>query len=304
MAFTLRSLFLLCGISALLTGVVAGRKHYSKDMSCDSSCPEGWTQLGSRCFIYQDVSLPFVDADNVCRILGGNLASVHSTLEYAVVLELAKAATQSNRDIWLGLHEGIEYFTFLWTDGSRVDFNLIVDTDTNAACIMVNFSDTRWYREGCNVRNRFVCARDAQEILNQQSVSKVEFCCPKGWTQLNGRCFIYEDKRMSFADAEHICKILGGNLASVHSALEYSLVLALIQENSDSHDDVWLGLNEAIEKKKPTWTDGSIVDFTAFNRDNDYGDCFEIEFSDLLWDNDDCGDVNRFVCGRDAECRY
>ncbi|XP_077463242.1 galactose-specific lectin nattectin-like [Stigmatopora argus] len=109
MAFTLHSLFLLCGISALLTGVFAVRKqHFKEDKNCGSGCPQGWTQLGSRCFIYQDASLPFVDADNVCRILGGNLASVHSALEYSVVLELAKAASQSTRDIWLGLHEAIE----------------------------------------------------------------------------------------------------------------------------------------------------------------------------------------------------
>ncbi|XP_077470067.1 galactose-specific lectin nattectin-like [Stigmatopora argus] len=131
-----------------------------------------------------------------------------------------------------------------------------------------------------------------------------ENCCPKGWTQLNDRCFLYQDKKMQFADAEHICQILGGNLASVHSELEYSLVIALIRENSGSRDDVWLGLNEAIEYKTPCWTDGSIVDFTAFNYDSHRGTCFEIDFSDLLWDNAHCGIVNRFVCARDAECGY
>uniref|UniRef100_A0A3Q3D5Q2 C-type lectin domain-containing protein n=1 Tax=Hippocampus comes TaxID=109280 RepID=A0A3Q3D5Q2_HIPCM len=46
---------------------------------------------------------------SVCNILGGNLASVHST-------------SASSSDIWIGLHEAIEESTFFWTDGSAVDF--------------------------------------------------------------------------------------------------------------------------------------------------------------------------------------
>ncbi|XP_061682909.1 galactose-specific lectin nattectin-like isoform X2 [Syngnathoides biaculeatus] len=132
-----------------------------------------------------------------------------------------------------------------------------------------------------------------------------ENCCPKGWTQVDCRCFIYQDRRRALADAESVCNILGGNLASVHSALEYAVVLELVRASSDSTDDVWLGLHEAIEEGSFFWTDGSEVDFTAFNNDDDDGDCIELEFSDGLWDNDSCSDTNRFVCARDADqCEY
>ncbi|XP_057712683.1 galactose-specific lectin nattectin-like [Corythoichthys intestinalis] len=128
--------------------------------------------------------------------------------------------------------------------------------------------------------------------------------CPKGWTQFNSRCFLYQDEERQFADAESICNILHGNLASVHSALEYAVVLELVRASSDSDGDVWLGLHEAIEDGNFMWTDGTEVDFTAFNGDDDPGDCIELEFSDGLWDNDNCYDTNRFVCARDAECDY
>ncbi|XP_077369782.1 struthiocalcin-1-like isoform X2 [Festucalex cinctus] len=126
-------------------------------------------------------------------------------------------------------------------------------------------------------------------------------CCPKGWIQVDCRCFIYQDEGRAFTDAESVCNILGGNLASVHSALEYAVILELIRESSDSTADLWLGLHEAIEPDTFFWADGSNVDFTAFNDDVDPGDCIELEFSDGLWDNDDCADNNRFVCGRDAD---
>ncbi|XP_061637007.1 galactose-specific lectin nattectin-like [Phyllopteryx taeniolatus] len=135
--------------------------------------------------------------------------------------------------------------------------------------------------------------------------SKVkENCCPKGWTQVDCRCFIYQDKGRQFADAESVCNILGGNLASVHNALEYAVVLELIRAASDSTEDVWMGLHEAIEDGAFFWTDGSDLDFTRFNSDDDSGDCIELEFSDGLWDNDLCTDNNRFVCAQDADLCY
>ncbi|XP_077369790.1 galactose-specific lectin nattectin-like [Festucalex cinctus] len=132
-------------------------------------------------------------------------------------------------------------------------------------------------------------------------------CCPKGWTQVDCRCFIYQDSRRQFIDAESVCNILGGNLASVHSALEYAVILELARAaDADSTDDVWLGLHEALNAETLFWTDGSRVDFTAFNNDNDSGVCVELEFSDGLWDNEPCGASNRFICASDAhhECEH
>ncbi|XP_049608621.1 struthiocalcin-1 [Syngnathus scovelli] len=142
-------------------------------------------------------------------------------------------------------------------------------------------------------------------VWSKPAQEKKENCCPKGWLQLDCRCYLYQEKGRQFADAESICNILGGNLASVHSPLEYAVVLELIKQSSDSTVDVWLGLHEAIENDAYFWTDGSDVDYTAFNGDNDPGDCIEIEFDDDLWDNDSCTDENRFVCARDADqCKH
>ncbi|XP_061828825.2 ladderlectin-like [Nerophis lumbriciformis] len=129
-------------------------------------------------------------------------------------------------------------------------------------------------------------------------------CCPEGWTQLNDRCFIYQEEARSFLDAESICKTLGGNLASIHSALEYATVLAVIKETDDPVIDTWIGLHEAIEEGNLIWTDGSDFDFDAFNADNDVGDCIEIENLDELWDNQNCGSNNPYVCARDADCHH
>ncbi|XP_051924654.1 struthiocalcin-2-like isoform X3 [Hippocampus zosterae] len=126
--------------------------------------------------------------------------------------------------------------------------------------------------------------------------------CPKGWTQLNDRCFIFQDYPRAFADAESVCNILGGNLVSIDSALEYAVVLQVVQDGtSDPSADVWIGLHRGLGDNLFFWTDGSDVGFTAFNANTNPGNCVEIEDDDLRWDTDLCSLANRFVCARDVK---
>ncbi|XP_051914526.1 galactose-specific lectin nattectin-like, partial [Hippocampus zosterae] len=128
--------------------------------------------------------------------------------------------------------------------------------------------------------------------------------CPEGWTQVDCSCFLFQDEERQFADAESVCNILGGNLASVHSALENAVIVQLnAAGTSDSSSDIWIGLHEAIEEGTFFWTDDSPVDFTNFKSDNDSGDCLAIENDDVLWDKDPCSVENKFVCAREADQR-
>ncbi|XP_061828804.1 galactose-specific lectin nattectin-like [Nerophis lumbriciformis] len=129
-------------------------------------------------------------------------------------------------------------------------------------------------------------------------------CCPKGWTQLDKRCFIYKDDNRTFSDAESICKVIGGNLASIRSALENVVVLQVIKKGADPVEDTWIGLHEAIEEDDYIWTDGSEFDFSDFNDESNDGDCVEIGESDKLWTNDICETEHPYVCAKDAECKH
>ncbi|XP_077433075.1 ladderlectin-like isoform X2 [Vanacampus margaritifer] len=159
MAFALRSLFLFCRISGLLTGVWSRTNNREKD----TGCPEGWTQLGSRCFVFLDERREFADAESICNILGGNLASVHSALEYAIILQLVRASSDSTRDVWLGLHEAIEDDAFVWTDGSRFDFSAFNNNNSGGDCFELERSDNLWDNDNCSDTNTFVCARRADQ---------------------------------------------------------------------------------------------------------------------------------------------
>ncbi|XP_077424029.1 galactose-specific lectin nattectin-like [Vanacampus margaritifer] len=160
MAFALRSLFLLCGISGLLTGVWSNRVIHYKD----NGCPRGWTRLDCKCYIYEDEQRTYADAESICNILGGNLASIHSDLENAFVVELIKANSDTGEG-WIGLHDAIEDGDYIWTDGSDEDF-LNFDTTNSEPnsntgdCVEVDLMDGLWQTADCTDENEYLCIRD------------------------------------------------------------------------------------------------------------------------------------------------
>ncbi|XP_057693597.1 lithostathine-1-alpha-like [Corythoichthys intestinalis] len=128
--------------------------------------------------------------------------------------------------------------------------------------------------------------------------------CPKGWTRLNCNCYIYQDEKRTFADAESVCNIIGGNLVSIHNSVENFFVRELIREGTVEPDTSWIGLHDAISQTGDfIWTDGTIEDFLAFNLDepDSGGDCVEIVDSDGCWADTACTDMLTYVCIREVQ---
>ncbi|XP_077359631.1 galactose-specific lectin nattectin-like [Festucalex cinctus] len=182
MAFPLRSFFLLCAISGVLSGGWNQNPFFQ-----DDSCPKGWLRLGSKCYIYKPDSRIFTDAEKVCQTLGGNLVSIHNIVENAVVLDLIRQGV--NFDVaWIGLQDAItSYFSgviisqflnvdsfkcnfvfqdneFFWTDGTLVNFFSFGpgEPDSNGNCILMFKGDGFWKDDLCNLEYPYVCIQDAK----------------------------------------------------------------------------------------------------------------------------------------------
>ncbi|XP_077369800.1 galactose-specific lectin nattectin-like [Festucalex cinctus] len=157
MAIAIRSVFLLCG---LLAGAWAS--------SCPevTYCPKGWTQLNDCCFIFVAQQRTYIDAERVCILKGGNLASILDATENALVFELIRAEFNGNlEDTWIGLHDGIEEGYYQWTDGSAVDFTDFglnqPDNFNNEDCVEINDTTAAWNDDDCTDENYFVCVKKA-----------------------------------------------------------------------------------------------------------------------------------------------
>ncbi|XP_054639087.1 galactose-specific lectin nattectin-like [Dunckerocampus dactyliophorus] len=135
-----------------------------------------------------------------------------------------------------------------------------------------------------------------------------ERSCPKGWYLLNDRCFIFIDQLRDFADAEDICLLKGGNLASIRNALENALVNALIMQAGREDNSTWIGFHDTLQEGNNLWTDGykfKFSDFVPGQPDNFLGieDCGEINRRNK-WNDDSCLDLNYFVCAKDVKCEH
>ncbi|XP_077407911.1 galactose-specific lectin nattectin-like [Vanacampus margaritifer] len=158
MALALCLLFLLCGISGVLSQPWKRHSDFK-----DNTCPKGWSLLGSHCYIYQRRETTFADAESVCKIFGANLVSIHNAQENAFVLELIRRGG-NNVEVWIGLHNAIPDNDFVWTDGTFVDFKAFsgAEPDGTGNCVLISESDGFWQDELCDEKASYVCIQDAK----------------------------------------------------------------------------------------------------------------------------------------------
>ncbi|XP_061907918.1 galactose-specific lectin nattectin-like [Entelurus aequoreus] len=137
--------------------------------------------------------------------------------------------------------------------------------------------------------------------------------CPKDYTRVDDRCFIFIHSERTFADAQLACEALGANLASVNSAVENAVILELINiAKGDRLEPTWIGFNDIVVDGTFEWTDGTTPSFTNFRgadpSDNGPLDCVVINEDDdapsggapavVFWDAVDCTEEHFFVCAK------
>ncbi|XP_050958647.1 ladderlectin-like [Labeo rohita] len=123
-------------------------------------CPYGWLNFGVRC--YKIVSQPanWIIAERSCQSLGGNLASVHSTIEQEFLLNLCPSSTYC----WIGAHDGSHEGQWLWTDGTPFDFAHFTpgqpdNYQGNENCLQLNWPTNRWNDARCTISLAYICAK-------------------------------------------------------------------------------------------------------------------------------------------------
>ncbi|XP_053174063.1 galactose-specific lectin nattectin-like [Scomber japonicus] len=112
-----------------------------------SRCPSGWTQFGSRCFIFHRHGRTWNDAENLCISIGGNLASIHSADENAFLSDLIFRVSGHRHHTWIGGYDAVKEGTWLWSDGSKFNyFRWYLREPNNHGgrenCIEMNFGGT------------------------------------------------------------------------------------------------------------------------------------------------------------------
>uniref|UniRef100_UPI003AAE62F3 ladderlectin-like n=1 Tax=Centroberyx gerrardi TaxID=166262 RepID=UPI003AAE62F3 len=156
------TIFLLCALFALSDAT--GAEELGDGVESRSRCSSGWTQYGSRCFIFISSSRTWPEAERYCLHFGANLASVHSFEEYHYIQEIVRRNTGGFPRTWIGGTDTAQDRLWFWSDGSRFDIQLWNRGEPNNAggreyCVEMNSGgESHWNDHDCRTQLPFVCA--------------------------------------------------------------------------------------------------------------------------------------------------
>ncbi|XP_033485447.2 galactose-specific lectin nattectin-like [Epinephelus lanceolatus] len=129
--------------------------------------------------------------------------------------------------------------------------------------------------------------------------------CPDGWTPFGKKCYQFHHTPKTWADAEHFCTTLGGNLASLHTQEQYKAFRQVILRVTGTHTNTWVGSYDSSGEGVWLNSDGSLFDFKGWAKgepSNSGGKehCMEINFKGKDFINDTpCDQKKSFACARD-----
>uniref|UniRef100_A0AAV2L344 C-type lectin domain-containing protein n=1 Tax=Knipowitschia caucasica TaxID=637954 RepID=A0AAV2L344_KNICA len=133
-------------LALLLAFVSLGTGLVIRPIGGDQGCENGWTPFDSRCYKFFNRKSSWMDAETSCLRVGANLVSVHSLEENTFIGDLIFKATGSNTGTWLGGTDAVVNNRWMWSDGTRWDFEQWFTDEPNnrdgrEEGLMINFHD-------------------------------------------------------------------------------------------------------------------------------------------------------------------
>uniref|UniRef100_A0A914Z5M7 C-type lectin domain-containing protein n=1 Tax=Panagrolaimus superbus TaxID=310955 RepID=A0A914Z5M7_9BILA len=241
----------------------------------NASCPSGnVVEWNSNCYIFQTNVTEFASAEISCKLMAGNLVSVHDAFTNALLAgEAINYFQQSTEnDFWIGgtllMHAG----NWSWIDNSIFDF---IDWNkgepqniSGNGCISVSTVNGAWSSQDCFKAKPYICnvASTTPPPTNPSYLN-----CSLGWTyfQPTGSCYGVEmpnPGKLNWTAAEEYCEKSGAHLTSIHSWEEYSFIETFDAFAWNGH--FWIGMFSNDGGKTWMYTDGTPYDYE--HRDDEH----------------------------------
>ncbi|XP_054462509.1 lactose-binding lectin l-2-like [Anoplopoma fimbria] len=150
-----------------LLGLALGPVSPSDDkqvMLQRGSCPMFWYGFNGRCYKYVASPMTWADAELYCVSQKVNLVSIHSLNEDNFIQALIKNFDHLEGRTWIGLSDIHKEGSWMWSDGSTVDFSFWSTGEPNNRggnehCVHANYDQYRkWNDYQCFATYPSVCA--------------------------------------------------------------------------------------------------------------------------------------------------
>ncbi|NXS22097.1 MRC1 protein, partial [Mystacornis crossleyi] len=220
-------------------------------------CPEDWLLFDNKCFkvfgLDENDTLTWHAARNNCIDLGGNLVTISKKEVQAFLMSLLKDAVT---DVWIGLNDINQEHTYLWTDGSPVDYTNWAKGSRSYYsmddCVFMIKSPIeqagKWKDEGCKASKSYICQKASDpKLLNSQPTFPVF-----GFNNYGDDRYEVINYKMSWEKAEKNCRDQSAELASVLDPYAESFLWLQILKHGEP---VWIGLNSNMSGGQYVWSD-------------------------------------------------
>ncbi|GMS79718.1 hypothetical protein PENTCL1PPCAC_1894, partial [Pristionchus entomophagus] len=259
-------------------------------------CPAGYQQMnGGDCFKLYSTQLSFDNAEAKCVEDGGHLASVHSANEQTALTAIMGQTTPL---IGMKCTDAVTAHC-TWSDGTNVDYSMFPAPGTPnpvfGQCVHLDSADTFWYP--------WNCASPIGSFLCRIPFNAPVTTCTGDYVAYNGGCAALKKTIRTQSDAEAVCALDGGHLASIHTEADNSFYSTLAS-NQGLTNNIYIGLAWNTAGNKYKWSDDSDVTFTKWANqfpNTVFGECVQMmlstEFGTLgQWTNIPCSTQMAYVC--------
>eukprot|EP00092_Neocalanus_flemingeri_P098229 GFUD01125249.1.p1 GENE.GFUD01125249.1~~GFUD01125249.1.p1 ORF type:complete len:197 (-),score=24.51 GFUD01125249.1:290-880(-) len=132
-----------------------------KKCKCCNCCPTGWEKYGTSCYKYFSAPLNWLDAQSVCVLHQGWLATIESAGENGFIDGIA------TNYAWIGGYRILPALTpfWAWIDGSTLSYTnwaLVNGQPDNSGgnqnCVRM-YTNGYWDDDGCELRKAYVCEK-------------------------------------------------------------------------------------------------------------------------------------------------
>ncbi|XP_030076595.1 C-type mannose receptor 2 [Microcaecilia unicolor] len=233
-------------------------------MPSKKGCPRAWLPFSSKCFgVHADIKAEpksWQEAQNSCKLLGGDLAIISNHLEQAFITSILPNVTL---DLWIGLHDAQREFQWVgneplkyvnWAPGEPSGYGTTSSSEKPINCAVLwhgsppHFTG-RWDDRNCQEeKHGFIC-----QISQVPSLNPPPDPFPPAPTSLltyrNSTYFVLQ-KPLTWQEAMLLCETRDAVLASVPDPFQQAyLTLA----TSSLQAPLWIGLANEEGARSYSW---------------------------------------------------
>uniref|UniRef100_A0AAX7UAC3 Mannose receptor, C type 1b n=1 Tax=Astatotilapia calliptera TaxID=8154 RepID=A0AAX7UAC3_ASTCA len=265
-------------------------------------CASGWTRLGfsNRCFkLFDRYSIQkktWFEAKDYCRAIGGDLLSIHSSVELQSVPRYTA---------WIGLSAPDPDTGYVWSDGTPLNFQQWKIGEPNnknnvESCVEMKperiFRRQSWSDIHCEKYSEWLCQIRAGMTPNPppDPITPSYNKTSDGWFEWNRNQYYINRNQMGMEDARRYCQQRHSDLVTISSEAERVFLWKLVC--------TFMFLKICVSK---SWMDDSPVVFQAWsenqpNFQNNDENCVAITPSRGFWHDYNCGFQLSFICKRNS----